>query len=778
MILLSIVGMCGGTEYFQRLNYGVVFEKIDKIVIGTDSWYHTFEIDLPQETSTPYLSPCTDNSTTCSLLSHLITQLNAVRSEIFSRLNETAVTIQNLIPETQIHTSRSRRALLPFIGKLSRSIFGTASIEDVELLAKHMNKISKMTIGLSRALTQHEDHLSSYMNAANARMDNLMKGVKDNMLAMQYIKTKVFTGLHDLEYSFEHILGKLIDQIKTTTSLTHEIEEFKLGVTYLVNGKLSPLLIPYETMQSTINDISTLVHAKFSGFHLSVTDAKFSYNTKFVYARNKTKLYVTVKFPISNFQKPLTRYKIISVPVPVNSTSEHATQILDLSKYLIITSDHQYYATIDNLDSFQCMGDNPKICKANIALSPVTTQSCTLALFANDKNIVKSLCDFRYIQSVIKPKIMELNPNSLLLYRTPLLSMQCLNEHKMVKGCDFCVINLPCRCSISTNEIYFAPRLSMCNNHKDNITTLHPVNLALLQHFFSDNERIENIMADTTFHSAINLTIPQFEFYQHDISNVLVADHKAHLNLSKMADATKQDAKIFQSLAEPLLDNQIQLQTNWPDMDSILIFCTMGMTALLSVITFWSVCKLRKLSASILLLQNAQMARSFPTELPSFEYKTKHLVTSDTNSLINFDVTFDHINLILLSIITILLLFQLWKKSTVKSKSKICLEITSGKECVLIDVHCLPRCMSDYHIETPDVIENLTVSYDYWILPKLFVSWPGFHIKNNSNEQIIQIQSEFNINPLTAIKLRHILRKPFFVYLYKKHYGNLEILRD
>lgn len=87
----------------------------------------------------------------------------------------------------------------------------------------------------------------------------------------------------------------------------------------------------------------------------------------------------------------------------------------------------------------------------------------------------------------------------------------------MVKGRDFCVINLPCRCSISTNEIYFAPRLSTCNNRKDNITTLHPVNLALLQHFFSDNERIENIMADTTFHSAVNLTIQQFELYQHDI---------------------------------------------------------------------------------------------------------------------------------------------------------------------------------------------------------------------------------------------------------------------
>ena len=42
------------------------------------------------------------------------------------------------------------------------------------------------------------------------------------------------------------------------------------------------------------------------------------------------------------------------------------------------------------------------------------------------------------------------------------------------------------------------------------------------------------------------------------MSDILVADTKAHLNLSKMAEATRNEAKIFQSLAEPLLDNQIQ----------------------------------------------------------------------------------------------------------------------------------------------------------------------------------------------------------------------------
>ena len=50
---------------------------------------------------------------------------------------------------------------LSFIGTLSKGLFNTASMDDVNFLACHMNKLNKMATNLARALTQHEDHLSS-----------------------------------------------------------------------------------------------------------------------------------------------------------------------------------------------------------------------------------------------------------------------------------------------------------------------------------------------------------------------------------------------------------------------------------------------------------------------------------------------------------------------------------------------------------------------------------------------------------------------------------------
>lgn len=53
------------------------------------------------------------------------------------------------------------------------------------------------------------------------------------------------------------------------------------------------------------------------------------------------------------------------------------------------------------------------------------------------------------------------------------------------------------------------------------------------------------------------MSIQDFKFYNHSISQVLANDQKAHLSLRKIASAVKSDRKIFRTLAEPLIDGQI-----------------------------------------------------------------------------------------------------------------------------------------------------------------------------------------------------------------------------
>lgn len=132
----------------------------------------------------PNIGTCHKDNSTCLLIAHVLTSINTVRSETAARLNSTVETIKKLVPKLEVHKSRSRRrSLLPFIGQFSKSLFGTATVDDVNILAKQMNAITKRTRQMASLLAQHEDDLSSFVTTANHRMDNLMKGIKENDMA-------------------------------------------------------------------------------------------------------------------------------------------------------------------------------------------------------------------------------------------------------------------------------------------------------------------------------------------------------------------------------------------------------------------------------------------------------------------------------------------------------------------------------------------------------------------------------------------------------------------
>ena len=157
-----------------------------------------------------------------------------------------------------MHKSRSRRSLLPFIGQ-SKSLFGAATMEDVNILSSHMNKLYKMNIGLSTALSQHENHRSSFIATSNKRMVNVLKGIQNNMVELQFIQAEFFTTRRNVEQTLDYAMSTLTNQVQTTTTLVTSFEELKLEIFDLLRGRLSPLLIPENILQDTLNDIHMLL---------------------------------------------------------------------------------------------------------------------------------------------------------------------------------------------------------------------------------------------------------------------------------------------------------------------------------------------------------------------------------------------------------------------------------------------------------------------------------------------------------------------------------------
>lgn len=113
------------------------------------------------------------------------------------------------------------------------------------------------------------------------------------------------------------------------------------------------------------------------------------------------------------------------------------------------------------------------------------------------KTMTANMCDFRFVVNTLSQSIYEISPFHILLYQAATVAFDCSNGQQILKGCTFCVMKIPCRCTVTSNNLYLPPRLGKCNN-TDKISILNPINMALPQQFFNLDSH-SDISNDTIF---------------------------------------------------------------------------------------------------------------------------------------------------------------------------------------------------------------------------------------------------------------------------------------
>ena len=163
VLLCCILGGAQSTETLRRMNYGVVFQTKSALQLSNEDWLHTYKVPLPAGPHLPSIGTCHKDDDTCILIGHVLAQINTVRAETSARLNDNLETVYKLIPESTHTKGRGKRSLLPFLRQLSPSIFGTATLDDINVLARHINELNRRTMKISNAIEQHGAHMSSFM---------------------------------------------------------------------------------------------------------------------------------------------------------------------------------------------------------------------------------------------------------------------------------------------------------------------------------------------------------------------------------------------------------------------------------------------------------------------------------------------------------------------------------------------------------------------------------------------------------------------------------------
>lgn len=194
---------------------------------------------------------------------------------------------------------------------------------------------------------------------------------------------------------------------------------------------------------------------------------------------------------------------------------------------------------------------------------------------------------------------MYLKSSAIVVYKISQISIDCSGKQIIHEGCDFCIMNIPCQCSIATKLLNYPPSITSCKR-SNNITVVNPINLALLQQFFTSKQLVE-INGSSTFVEKMNIIVPDFKIYNQSYSSFLVKDQKEHLSLKKMAKVAKREGVIFQDLAEPLLDGQIDIESYWPNLNGTLGLIGTCLASITFIYCIWSFLKTRKLTTTIVI---------------------------------------------------------------------------------------------------------------------------------------------------------------------------------
>jgi hypothetical protein len=389
---------------------------------------------------------------------------------------------------------------------------------------------------------------------------------------------------------------------------------------------------------------------------------------------------ISLKFPITFHKKTFKLYNILSFPVPINDTSRDTTLIVDINDYFPISTDERYHVSLPRSTINQCVGISLMTCPIHPLLKTMKEPDCEAVLFQNKKTEIHSKCNFRFFRNIVKPHILDLTTTQLLVYQTKNLTLQCKEGTKVLKGCDFCIMTVPCQCSIISTNMRFNQQVNLCQKDTCDISILYPVNLALLQQCFNESQLTE-ILANTSFNKPVQVKIPSFMIYEHKMSKLFAKDVKESLNLKKMAERTKKDQVIFSTLAESLADGEITIdEEGWPKKEDVMTLMAGGINI---IVIIWLIYKVRILSAAILVSTRLPQVSSL-----RLQYTLPITTTpSSWSDILNQNLKWDQ-GVFIISFLTFGGLLGLLYSHFMKRprNTRICLEITTGFQCVLLDI--------------------------------------------------------------------------------------------
>ena len=279
------------------------------------------------------------------------------------------------------------------------------------------------------------NHVYHAINATRKTINSALTALHDTQHRMDQIYS-MFNQIFKMHvlHSHNYIFSYRIEFLQSSLS---ELKTYRDCLTKLMNGILTPTLVPIDQLKEGILKLS----GKLTYGVKPLTEDRF---LALYYKRHIANavvmgnaLLITIPVPLVNVFHHFLFYKVRSYGLIHHSRDGNSqsgyTKIQDLPSYLAVRSDRKTFVELSEDDYRDCKDSWP-LCGALSVSMETHAMTCLMGIFLQEDSVIKNQCRFKvFLKDTLKPHIRKITDSEYLFVNMPgRLRMLCEDQVQFV----------------------------------------------------------------------------------------------------------------------------------------------------------------------------------------------------------------------------------------------------------------------------------------------------------------------------------------------------------
>ena len=392
----------------------VVFQKTNEVFINDAKWSVTFVHDLRPFQKlinqikndllhTDEIVKTITNFYESSNMTGYVETFKSLHIEV-DLLTDTYNSVYDNFAEYQslsVNGHRSQRSLIPIIGQLMSTLFGTVSENDLE----NINRNIKALAGNQKQIIHDLDVSLSVLNLTRMQVSENRRSIMDLIVVVQKIDRKIF----DLQQVFSAKFVRLeqfvhtylqfqmiLDEIKQTTQdAVFYLESLKSELNMLSMQHLSTNTISPKDLKELLIEVESKLPNNFELPRNPRKDIWYFYKTltSITYLEDN-EIRIVLKIPLINTKEQYEVYRIYNLPLPMATKQTNIMLKYTLeTDMLMVSKDRSKFSLLTKSAFHMCNSFHYRFCNPETAFYQANiNRFCVVALFMQNQRDIKTFC--------------------------------------------------------------------------------------------------------------------------------------------------------------------------------------------------------------------------------------------------------------------------------------------------------------------------------------------------------------------------------------------------